>query len=259
MKKLSAYFVLGLLLIFGIEPRQTYAAVRETKNTAFQSYSLAFNDSEIFHTDITPFYKWTKVLRRMDAHKESTPPWLENKESLERLSAWDRAQKVDHLVNKYGYVSDMRNWGVTDYWEIPAEFFKRGGDCEDFALTKYAWLRSLATTEDNLRIAVVHDRVRNMPHAVLLLYINNKAMILDNQVKDIRDSSTTSRYRMIYSINRQGWWRPMTRFASAEPRVEEDMDRMEPASGGDDLPFSKACFDGADLPECINSIEPSAR
>jgi|GEM_PF-6682695 len=99
-----------------------------------------------------------------------------------------------------------------------------------------------------------------MPHALLILYINNKAMIMDNQVNEIRDSSTTDRYRILYSINRKGWWRPATKLANIINSTAEDMDRMEPAGGDDSLPyFPKACLTQVSLPECINAIEPAAR
>src|SRR5450756_1139456 len=94
--------------------------------------------------------------------------------------------------------------GVTDYWETPDEFFEHGGDCEDFALAKYAWLHSLGVPERRLRIAIVHDTIKDATHAVLIIYINRVALVLDDQVDEIREARAVTRYRMLYSINRLG-------------------------------------------------------
>lgn len=245
-KKAALFLVTGIIAIFGIETVRPYAA--DSLDTPVISYLTSFNVPEIFSRDISPFYKWTGVLRRMDARTKPLQPWLDNSKMLESLSPADMVQKVDDIINSYDYVADITNWGVSDYWETPAEFFAHGGDCEDFAIAKYAWLRSLGVVEDRLRIAIVYDRIRNQPHAVLILFINNKTVILDNQVREIRESNANSRYRIIYSINRLGWWYPV---GSKDVKVSE---------GGDDAPqFSKACVAGALLPECINAIEPAGR
>lgn len=148
------------------------------------------------------------------------------------------------------------NWNKSDYWETPEELFARGGDCEDFAIAKYAWLRFIGVAEERLRIAIVYDRIRNIPHAVLVIYINSEALVLDNQVREIRESTATNRYRMIYSINRLGWWLPVR---SEEVRVSlvHDMNDLESAAGEEaNIRFSKDCISGLTLPQCINAVEP---
>jgi hypothetical protein len=136
-----------------------------------------------------------------------------------------------------------------------AEFFAKGGDCEDFAIAKYAWLRSLGVAEEELRIAIVYDRIRKMTHAVVILHIKGKAMILDSQIKDIRDSGTSNRYRMLYSINRLGWWLPKLP-SNVKLSALQDMADVEPSSGGDIFDFSQACLAGMISPECLNTIQP---
>ena len=44
---------------------------------------------------------------------------------------------VNRYMNKHQYITDIVNWGVTDYWETPREFFLKDGDCEDFAIAKF--------------------------------------------------------------------------------------------------------------------------
>ena len=56
----------------------------------------------------------------------------------------------------------MDVWGVMDYWETPAEFFQKSGDCEDFAIAKYFALRDLGFPASQMRIVVLKDTLRNL-------------------------------------------------------------------------------------------------
>jgi predicted transglutaminase-like cysteine proteinase len=236
LKIWAVTFVLSLSLTFGFEILQTAAGAT--------SYPPPFGMPELHFTNIAPFYKWTGVLARMDAQTKPPQLWLDNSRSMKGAALPEMAQKVNTLTNRYDYIADLVNWGKTDYWATPAEFFSKGGDCEDFAIAKYAWLLYLGVPEERLRIAIVHDRIRNIPHAVLILYINDKAMVLDSQVKDIRDSLSSSRYRMIYSLHRFGWWYPLT---SEDARVSSK-----------DMPVSIDCPAGATQDECLNAVAPAA-
>ena len=255
VKHSALFFILIVLSIIAIEQIQAPGAI----NASLAAYPAPFNGSEIHSRDITPFYKWTSMLARLDANKQPLQPWLDNRKMLESLPATDMIQKVDDIINSYDYVADITNWGVSDYWETPVEFFAHGGDCEDFAIAKYAWLRSLGVAEERLRIAIVYDRIKDMPHAVLILDINDKAMILDNQIKDIRDSNATTRYRMVYSINRLGWWFPKKSEGNKVSMLGEVKRQEEIANDGAAVEFSKDCLAGSKLPECINAIEPAVR
>lgn len=80
------------------------------------------------------------------------------------------------------------------------------GDCEDYAISKYASLRALGVPEDRMRIVILQDTAKNIPHAILAVYADNGILILDNQIKTVKRDTEISNYRPIYSINRQGWW-----------------------------------------------------
>lgn len=255
-KKITVFLICGALLIYNIKNIQ--ASAPETMNTSLITHPAPFNISGTHSTDITPFYRWTGVLARMDASPQSPRPWLNNKKALEGLPAEDMVQKVNDIINSYDYIADPVNWKTSDYWETPTEFFLHGGDCEDFAIAKYAWLRFLGIAENRLLIAIVHDRIRDRPHAVLILYMNNKAMVLDSQVNEIRDSSTMSRYRPLYSINHLGWWLPITSRNLVIGMINGTHRQGKPAGNDVVMQFTQKCLAGASLPECINAIEPAA-
>lgn len=184
-------------------------------NSAFTSlnrYPALFGSDERQSVNLKPFTKWTKMFDRFDAslgtsagqavirrlQKDLTP--------MKGLPLSALATRVDHLINQTPYVEDSKKWGQSDYWATPVEFFERGGDCEDFAITKYVALRALGVPEERLRVAIVHDLQKNIPHAILVVYADEGVMILDNQSSETRFASDVRKYRPIFSINRDGWW-----------------------------------------------------
>jgi predicted transglutaminase-like cysteine proteinase len=115
-------------------------------------------------------------------------------------------QKVNELVNRQPYLEDIDNWKKSDYWANPVEFFERGGDCEDFAIAKYTALRLLGVPEERLRLAIVHDKIKDIPHAILIVYSDDGPLVMDNQVSKVKRADKVNRYKPIFSINRHSWW-----------------------------------------------------
>ncbi len=175
-------------------------------------YPGLFGSSEKRNGNLKPFTKWTGMVARFDRQKgtangqRAMREWQENLAGLEGLPLKEMARRVNSIANAKPYINDSRNWGMSDYWETPVEFMERGGDCEDFAIAKYNALRSLGVPEERLRVAIVHDTEKNIPHAVLAVYTEDGIYVLDNQIKTLVSASDEGRYRPIFSINRTGWW-----------------------------------------------------
>lgn len=125
---------------------------------------------------------------------------LRAKPSLEQMAA------VDRWVNARPYVEDRVNWGVADYWETPGEFLTHGGDCEDYAVTKYFSLTRLGFPAEDLRLVIVNDRVLRAFHAVLAVRIDGQTWVLDNQAAEPEPFAQATRYTPIYALNQQGFW-----------------------------------------------------
>lgn len=208
---------------FGVKPARAGTirdvpaemSIVHSANTAFapvRSYPALFGYGEKRSENLGAFVKWSGMFNRFEAA-------LHDPASQRILTAWtnqirpyanrniiEMAEGVNDIINQQQYVNDDSNWGVSDYWETPVEFFKRGGDCEDFAIAKYVSLRVLGVPEDRMRIAIVHDERKNMPHAVLVVYSEQGPLILDNQVKEVRFAQSVNYYRPIFTINRTAWW-----------------------------------------------------
>lgn len=171
-------------------------------STIQRDYKL-FGTREIASRDISAFKKWTDVLAKLDRVSFDRS----KTDQFRGLSMNAMVDAVNAYVNKVRYIEDSKNYGQSDYWATPAEFFARGGDCEDFAIAKYALLKELGVPEHKMRMAIVQDKIKNIPHAVLIVYTDNGPVLLDNQIKRTTEVASVDRYQPIYSINANGWWR----------------------------------------------------
>jgi predicted transglutaminase-like cysteine proteinase len=168
--------------------------------------------------DLAPYTKWTNMVRRLKEQKGwededcttvfANCPQREWKKVLARAkSAEPRYQldDVNRFLNRFDYVLDTVNWGGVDYWETPKEFFMKGGECKDFSIAKYFTLRILGWAPDKLWMIILQDMNLNVTHAVLAAKLEDKTMILDNQVADMVDQSRIHHYRPIFGLSEAGW------------------------------------------------------
>ena len=118
----------------------------------------------------------------------------------------DKIIAVNAYMNRKRYIIDPRNYGVRDYWATPAQFLSRNGDCEDYAIAKYMSLRSLGFKDSQLRIVVLQDLNLDLAHAILVVYHNGRAYVLDNQIETVVPADRVYHYKPYYSINEHYWW-----------------------------------------------------
>lgn len=175
-------------------------------------YPKLFGSTEKQSASLTAFTKWTSMFDRFDAAlntasgQQTMNEFKSQIEFLRGLPMNKMVSGVNEIVNRVSYINDINIYGQSDYWATPVEFLKNGGDCEDFAITKYVALRALGIPEERMRILVLQDMQKNIPHAVLVVYTDNGAVVLDNQIKSVTNVERISHYKPIFSINREGWW-----------------------------------------------------
>jgi predicted transglutaminase-like cysteine proteinase len=127
--------------------------------------------------------------------------------------------KVNSFFNQWPYKFDRPLWGVEDYWATPCEFMIRSGDCEDYAIAKYYALRELGVPASQMRIAAIRNAMTGNGHAVLVLYVNDDAYVLDNVTNTILSHKRLGHYRPLYTVNEEYMWRhvrPITKSASKD-------------------------------------------
>lgn len=113
---------------------------------------------------------------------------------------------VNRWVNRVPYRADQAVWGQRDYWAAPGEFLATGGDCEDYAITKYYSLKDLGFPEAAMRIVVLNDKRRREPHAVLVVTWQGQELVLDSLDRRIRPWAEFSHYHAFYSFNEDAYW-----------------------------------------------------
>jgi len=203
---------------------------------------VPFVEFENRYSNTAPFTKWWTMIGRMDAGTVIPALWRAHDKELRHLPLRGKAEQVNRLINQFPYISDSRNYGLSDYWAAPHEFLKNGGDCEDFAIAKYGWLRHLDVAENHLRLAIVDDLQRDRKHAVLLLQDSGIWVVLDNNTAQIHRSDKITRYRLIYSINREAWWLPV-------PAQHKLFVNLLLRRGGDEFNIALGHYLNALLPE----------
>ena len=181
-----------------------------------------FGSLEFRVNDLSAIRQWTAVLSRHDAEMsqlaacDSDPAacvnprvlaWQAHIRALAGRHMLGQLQDVNRFVNRaVPYLSDRSTFGAEDYWATPLEFLRSGGDCEDFAVMKYFTLRSLGFPDDRMRIVVVADTVRNLPHAVLAVEVDDRTYILDSLFDTVVSHERLRQYLPQYSVNMTHRW-----------------------------------------------------
>jgi hypothetical protein len=101
---------------------------------------------------------------------------------------------INDLVNMFEYRSDTK-----DYWKNPNDFFQdQFGDCEDFAIAKYALLRIMGVQDSQIKLLIVRDTSRQIDHAILTVYdsYNDNPWVLD--IYRENDMNQADMYQDIY-------------------------------------------------------------
>lgn len=129
--------------------------------------------------------------------------------SGQRIHGYDRAaaapysirvnsadlETVNTAVNAVPYRHDARG-----EWIAPRDFWRRGGDCEDYAMAKAAELK--AAGRRGLWIAVLTDGPLGEAHAVLAVSDGDEIVALDNRTTRILPwASVAARYLPAYIID----------------------------------------------------------
>lgn len=180
---------------------------------AAQSPAL-FNTVEYRTNDLGALPKWQaamqKIAKEQKTYANSASKAVRAWQAMIRENRGNRQieqiETVNRFINQWRYRSDSYNYKQSDYWASPAEFFTRSGDCEDYAIAKYATLRQMGFGAEQLRLVVVQDVVRDLAHAVLAVYVDGDVFILDNVTSEVRSQADVAEYAPYYSVNEQARW-----------------------------------------------------
>lgn len=185
--------------------------------------------------------RWAKVVNAgIHGAASSYAASLRGSDPVERIDA------VNSYVNaRIRFLDDSVQFGTGDRWLSASESFARGrGDCEDYAIAKRAMLRAAGFADKDLYLVILKDLSRRADHAVLVVRVAGRFLVLDNGTDRIVDSSMVRDYRPILTLtaNRtytHGYRRDMqlpVTFASLSGPVQRARVQIEPAFGTSELP-----------------------
>lgn len=139
----------------------------------------------------------------------------------------ERLARVNTFFNRrLRFDDDSVVWKEPDYWATPLESLARGaGDCEDFAIAKYASLLVAGVPSERLRLIYVRARIGgpqstlSQAHMVVGYYPTPDAepLILDNLVSEIRPAGRRPDLFPVFSFTSEGLWVQGATTSSADP------------------------------------------
>lgn len=157
---------------------------------------------------------WTSMLERnkknpllvAGAKLNSSTGWDDFKKKLQTMSPMEQLKAVNRFWNQWPYRLDPEVYKKPDYWATPDEFRRNSGDCEDYGIAKYHTLKELGFSPDNMRIVVLMETIRNIAHAVLVVYMDGDAWVLDNLSNSVLSHSRYKNYVPQFSVNEKFRW-----------------------------------------------------
>ena len=68
------------------------------------------------------------------------------------------------------------------------------GDCEDIALTKMQLLAAMGVSRDDMFLTIARDTIRRADHALLIVRIDGRFVVLDNTTDTVLDGAYAHDY-----------------------------------------------------------------
>lgn len=116
--------------------------------------------------------------------------------------------EVNRWVNdRITFTDDAQHRGQADQWASAEASLSRGrGDCEDYAIAKMQLLSALGVDRSRMFLVIARDLVRRADHAVLVVQVDDRFLVLDNMTDAVLDSNQIADYRPIMSYSASGRW-----------------------------------------------------
>ena len=142
------------------------------------------------------------------------------------VSETEKLKRINDFFNhKISFMDDFEVWNKSDYWATPLESIgRKAGDCEDFTIAKYIFLKALNIDNNRLRLTYVRAYITNDGHSTTVAHMvlsyyqtpQSEPLILDNLIPEIMPASSRKDLSPIFSFNDKGLWVG----SSTNPRAE---------------------------------------
>jgi predicted transglutaminase-like cysteine proteinase len=100
---------------------------------------------------------------------------------------------------------DQEQWGVPDHWSAPFETLNSmAGDCEDYAIVKYAALLSAGFPKGSVKIILWRNQMPAEDHAVVGVWVDQQWLILDNRTLTLVSDTDVIRVTPKFLLDESG-------------------------------------------------------
>src|ERR1700733_14787872 len=89
-------------------------------------------------------------------------------------------------------------------WLTALDAVNAEGDCKAYATAKYFALREVGIPADRVRIVIVHERAHVEDHMVVVVYQDDRWLILDNLTLALVQDTEESEYTPLYVLDDHG-------------------------------------------------------
>ena len=97
--------------------------------------------------------------------------------------------------------SDLALHGTDDVWSSPLATFEAGaGDCEDYAIAKFAALRLAGVPLNDLRIVVLRNSASGEEHAVTSVRLEGRWLMLDNMKMAMVEDENVRHFQPLFVL-----------------------------------------------------------
>jgi predicted transglutaminase-like cysteine proteinase len=148
-----------------------------------------------------------------------------------------RLAEVNRSVNQaIRYTTHLMQYGTPDLWSAPLATLGSGrGDCEDYAILKYALLRETGVAPADMKIVLLRDNQRREDHAVLAVMSGGEWMVLDNHLRIPVAARELTHYAARYALSESGVGLFAAPYAERRAReILQEIPSMEAALTGRD-------------------------
>lgn len=105
------------------------------------------------------------------------------------------------------YADDSKLYGQRDFWATAGSTLRRrAGDCEDIAIVKMQLLAAMGVRREDMVLTIARDLARNADHALLVVKIDGRNWLLDNNTDQVLEASQSYDYRPVLSFSTSQKW-----------------------------------------------------
>jgi predicted transglutaminase-like cysteine proteinase len=150
--------------------------------------------------------KWRAAYQaRLSAH---SGPWMPLVRGLIGKGRIQQLDAVNQWVNqRVHFTNDRRGRHEADQWASASETLRSSrGDCEDYAIAKMKLLEAAGVARADMYLVIANDLVRRADHALLVVRVDQRFMVLDSSSNQLLDAAQVSDYRPVFSYGKSGAW-----------------------------------------------------